>query len=157
MRNNFSFQSDWQDGHLLSNLVKSLGESTPPLTGSNSENIQKGKQSTCCIFNSLFAVICSTDSLDRFVRKFVSYLSLVVVFPENHLDSSLPKLIKTIWLKYCQNHIKLIKDCNYFVNWFLKQRKAPVNQFMPYKFWKKVTKEQENEIWCFKVMYLRTS
>ncbi|VDI20904.1 filamin [Mytilus galloprovincialis] len=37
-----NFASDWQDGHLLANLVKSLGENVPNLTGSNSENIQKG-------------------------------------------------------------------------------------------------------------------
>jgi hypothetical protein len=36
------FQSDWQDGHVLANLVKSLGETVPPLTGSHHENQQKG-------------------------------------------------------------------------------------------------------------------
>ena len=38
----YFFQSDWQDGHVLANLVKSLGETVPPLTGSHHENQQKG-------------------------------------------------------------------------------------------------------------------
>lgn len=37
-----NFTSDWQDGHVLANLVKSLGESVSPLTGSHHENMQKG-------------------------------------------------------------------------------------------------------------------
>ena len=37
-----NFTSDWQDGHVLANLVQSLGETVPPLTGSHHENQQKG-------------------------------------------------------------------------------------------------------------------